>query len=409
MGLSSYKKVKERAAQKRQEMLNNHLGHLARTNGMMANLFNSSPSVSEKQSDITESQESSTSASPTAENISSADTQQPSTKSDSDPENTATLKKDLRVSKNSPREERNKKQTSADSRDASSSPVSRRDTKKEASSQSSSEPLWDCDALSLLKTTKNLSVIGMALLLRDLVGPFGGAITLRELSRNSGLSLTSINNALKNLRDFGIIAVTNSGRAGISFRWNVPLQYPARTSEKDLPTSHSGYDSSYLPFRAPLLPFMTALGGKPLVRRFLACYFALLCYLKKEPLDYTPQVLASFVTAAHEKGAEWAVALFLEHLPKAQTNPSAYIATILSRGVTPVQKSMMISRQVCDASEKILLDVGKKILPDDWHACAALLKMPVNTGSVSIENIQNNYRERRDIFCNSIIEPPQNH
>jgi hypothetical protein len=102
----------------------------------------------------------------------------------------------------------------------------------------------------------------------------------------------------------------------------------------------------------------------------------------KIPESFQPAVIKAWIDAAETEGPEYAVAVLLEFLPSAKTNPSAYLHTMLENKVKPSGMNMASAKQLLEDLGSIGKTIGEGILPKDWMQTAGKLGIRIKAGSL---------------------------
>jgi hypothetical protein len=243
-----------------------------------------------------------------------------------------------------------------------------------------------------LASSMGMASFGMLVILLRVLPRSGGVLRINAFARSLGMSANNVRLQLETLKNKELIVTNMGGEEGrwvsftekclmatgnIFFTGEVNL-----TSGKNIADNKNSISEKNLAGKKIFTPNRFSY---PL--RIKEFYFACL-KTGKVPENFLPAVIKAWVDVAEAEGSEYGMALLLEFLPNAKTNPSAYLSRMLENKVRPSEASMNLARQLLEVLGSMGKTIGEEILPKDWLQNAGKLGIRIKTGSVQELTLQ---------------------
>jgi hypothetical protein len=251
-------------------------------------------------------------------------------------------------------------------------------------------------SLVQLASSMGMASFGMLIVLRSVLPQNGGVIRVNALARSIGMSANNIRVQLETLKNKGLIVTHMGGEEG---RWiDFTETCLKATSNLFLASDIKLADENNLASKEILTGKENFVGGKTSGKIFVKNRFTFPLRVKefyftclkagKIPESFQPAVIKAWIDMAEIESPEYAVAVLLEFLPNAKTNPSAYLHTMLENKVKPSGASLNSAKQLLEILSGVGKTIGEEILPKDWVQIIGKLGIRTKAGSVQELTLQ---------------------
>jgi len=242
---------------------------------------------------------------------------------------------------------------------------------------------------TLIKLAASIGMpsLGILLTLRSILPSSGGNIRVNAFARSIDMSANNVRIQLENLQNKGLIVTTTGGEEGkwVSFT-NDSLNSVTNLFMADIKNIASEENFS-IEVNIPNKEKNIGFNKFTFPLRSKEFYFACL-KVGKPPENFQPAVVRKWIGVAEKESSEYAVAVVLEFIPNAKTNPSAYLHTMLEHEVKPSQANMEVARQLLESISSMNKTIGEEILPKDWIQAAGKLGLRIKMGDIKELTIQ---------------------